>query len=86
MGMQFEHTVTDVYCCLLHVVNHDALWEQSASLLTDSQNNADEHNKTGEFFAIIRHYACSILACIQNIHVLTPENVQNDSLFVSIAF
>ncbi|PUZ73989.1 hypothetical protein GQ55_1G030200 [Panicum hallii var. hallii] len=28
------------------VVNHDALCEQSASLLTDSQNNADEHNKT----------------------------------------
>ncbi|RLM78617.1 putative histone acetyltransferase HAC-like 1 [Panicum miliaceum] len=28
------------------VVNHDALCEQSVSLLTYSQNNVDEHNKT----------------------------------------
>jgi len=72
MGMHFKHTVTDVHCCLLQVVSHDALCEQSASLLADTQNNnADERDRTGEFFALIRHYACSILACIQD--------VQNDT-------
>jgi len=71
-NLQNSRETTSSSGTMIPVVSHDALCEQSASLLADTQNNnADERDRTGEFFALIRHYACSILACIQD--------VQNDT-------